>query len=103
MTHLLTQRLTVSGNVADRRATVEVHGPGRYEPYAVTVAAAPAGGWLVTDPSDPEPTWRSTFVEAVDAAIAQTSDVLADRIIRDVLVAESSAPVSTPLGAADIC
>ena len=100
---ILTHRLTVSINPVDGRAAVEVQAPGFLEPHAVIVEPAPGNEcWLGTDPTDPEPTWRPTFAEAIGEAIAHASGVLEDRIVRG--LAQPGPGVAEPVvGGADIC
>jgi hypothetical protein len=101
---IISRRLSVSLDPGERRAAVEIRAPGGGEPYAVTVEPAAAGdGWLVTDPSDPEPTWRATLDAAVDEAIAVAASVLAERIGRELSACAPGAAGRPARGAADIC
>ena len=40
-------------------------------------------GWLVCDPTDEEPTWRATFAQAIEVALAVGASVLAERLGRE--------------------
>ena len=101
---IISRRLSVSLNPGERRAAVEIRAPGGAEPYAVTVEPTAAGdGWLVTDPSDPEPTWRATLDAAVDEAIAVAAAVLAERIGRELSRSGPGLAERVARGAADIC
>jgi hypothetical protein len=101
---IISRRLSVSLNPSERRAAVEIRAPGGAEPYAVKVEPASAGdGWLVTDPSDPEPTWRATLDAAVDEAIALAASVLAERIGRELSRSGPGVAGRGVRGAADIC
>ncbi len=101
---IISRRLSVALNPSERRAAVEIRAPGGAEAYAVTVEPATAGdGWLVTDPSDPEPTWRATLDAAVDEAIAVAAAVLAERIGRELSRSGPGVAVRGVSGAADIC
>ena len=100
----IARSLTVSVEPPERVARVELVAPGRRAPFVVTVAPAPAAdGWLVPDPTDPEPTWRPTFAEAIGEAIAQTSYVLEERVIRELAQGDPGAAGSPIVAAADIC
>ena len=83
-------------------ARVEVRGRDCLGPYVVTVQPAPGGdGWLVSDPTDCEPTWQSGHAEALGEAIAQASHILEDRIVR--LVSRSELGGTAVRELADIC
>ena len=99
----VTRSLSVSVEPSDQAARVEIPAAGPSAPFVVTVAPARSGGWIVSDPTDPEPTWRPTFAEAISEAIAQTSYVLEERVIRE-LAQRDRAAAGSPIGAvADIC
>jgi hypothetical protein len=101
---IISRRLSVSLDPSEQRAAVEVQVPGGAEAYAVTVEPTSAGdGWLVTDPSDPEPTWRATLDAAVDEAIAVAAAVLAERIARELSRSGAGVAGRGVWGAADIC
>ncbi len=70
--------LTLFVRPQERAARVEVRAVGGREAFVVTVAPAASGGWHVTDPTDPEPTWRATWPAAIGEAIAQASTALED-------------------------
>jgi len=99
----ITRRLIVSVDPIEQRAAVELHGAGHPLPYAVTAGPDPAGGWLVADACDPEPTWRATFPEAIGEAIARAGDMLEDQLVRALLRAEAGRATPALSGAADIC
>ena len=100
----IARSLTVSVEPPGRIARVELAAPGRRAPFVVTVAPAPAAdGWLVPDPTDPEPTWCPTFAEAIGEAIAQTSYVLEERVVRERADACAPGPGGWVAAPADIC
>jgi hypothetical protein len=78
--------------------------PGRPEPCVVTTERSePDGGWLVTDPTDPEPTWRATVEAAVGEAIARASCILEDRLLRALAGLHSPDEAHPAPPAADVC
>ena len=99
----VTRSLTVSVEPPGRAARVEIPADGPFDPFIVMVAPARSGGWIVSDPTDPEPTWRPTFAEAISEAIAQTSYVLEDRVIRELAQRTPAAAGARIAAAADIC
>ena len=101
--HRITRRLVVSVDPIEQQVAIELHGAEPPAPYAVTARPAAAGGWLVVDACDPEPTWRATFPEAIGEAVARASDMLEDQLVRALLRAEAGTAISVPAGAADIC
>ena len=99
----VTRSLTVSVEPSDQAARVEIPAAGPSATFVVTVAPARSGGWIVSDPTDPEPTWRPTFAEAISEAIAQTSCVLEERVIRELSQRAPAAAGPRLAAAADIC
>ena len=76
------QGLIAAVDSITRTARLEVLTPGRRAPCVVTVRPAEDGdGWLVTDPTDPEPTWRATVDAALGEAVARASCILEDRLL----------------------
>ena len=98
----ITRTLTVQIDPQEQVARAEVPSPDRVVPYVARVSPG-LGGWLVTDPSDDEPIWRSTLAEAIGEAVVQASCALEDRLLRALGGPAPAAAGQLPLPAADVC
>ena len=77
----ITRGLTLAVDPASRSARVELPTCAGSTPFVATVQPAADGdGWLVSDPTDEEPTWRATFAQAIEVALAVATSVLAERL-----------------------
>ena len=99
---VITRTLTVQIDPQEQVARAEVLSPERAAPYVASVNPG-LGGWLVSDPSDDEPTWRATFAEAIGEAVVQASCVLEDRLLGALAGPAPAAVGQLPLPAADGC
>ena len=75
--------LTLAVDPASSSARVEIPARAGSASFVATVRPAMDGdGWLVSDPTDEEPTWRATFAQAIDVALGVGVSVLAERVER---------------------
>lgn len=96
--------LTVALDPSTHPARVEIRSLAPDDRYVVAVEPALAGdGWLVTDPSDPEPTWRQTAEAALDEAISQAALVLAKRAGHELTALDPTVAAGCVRALADIC
>ena len=80
----ITRGLTLAVDPASSSARVEIPAWAGSAPFIATVRLAVDGdGWLVSDPTDEEPTWRATFAQAIDVALTVGASVLAERLGRE--------------------
>ena len=76
--------LTLVVDPASSSARVEIPTCGRSGAFIATVRPSVDGdGWLVSDPTDEEPTWRATFAQAIEVALAVGASVLYERLARE--------------------
>ena len=99
----ISRSLTVFVEPHERTARVEVQAIGGHDALDVTVAPAAGGGWHVTDPTDPEPTWQATLAAALGEALAQASTALEDRVLRELRGGDPRAAGQLAFTTADIC
>jgi hypothetical protein len=80
--------LTVLVNPVEQTARVRVHMPGREQVHVVAVQPRD-GAWTVEDNREDEPTWFSTFEEAIGEALSCGAQALEEWLLAEMLPAAS--------------